>query len=263
MKYDNDRNRIGPILTLLFIVLILCIQVTTYAQQKDSTRAATVFSGSIAITSNGFSIIPSFSFNQPAAIVLASWKKNKFSFDPEFRVTGTGKKGSVILWFRYHAIQGRRFSLRAGVHPAANWFPYQITNNGNSEEWIRLRRFLAWELAPSFSIRKNWRASVYYLQGNGLQNNGPRTTHFVNFNSTISNIPISPTLRFTITPAVYYLNIDGKDGVFFTAAAALGHTRLPFQLQSAINQQIRSDIAGTQPFMWNVGVAYVFRKELR
>ncbi|MEB3059390.1 hypothetical protein, partial [Parvimonas sp. D9] len=97
----------------------------------------------------------------------------KLSIDPEFRITPTGEKGSIILWFRYHAIKSKRFSFRVGAHPAVNWFPSTVLQNGVSEELLRLRRFLAWELAPSYRISKNWNASLYYLQGNGMQVNGP------------------------------------------------------------------------------------------
>lgn len=230
--------------------------------QKDSVKNKMIFSGSLGITNNGFSIIPSFSFDDPAAIVLLSWKKKNFSVDPEFRITPTGEKGSILLWLRYHAIHRKRFSLRVGGHPAVNWFPSTIIQSGISEEIIRLRRFLAWELAPSYRFSKNWSASLYYLQGNGMQQNGPKTTHFVNLNTTISNIAVSKTLRLTATPAIYYLYLDRNDGVFFTATASLGFSNRPFVLQSTINQKIRSTIPATKPFMWNVGVAYTFRKAL-
>lgn len=235
----------------------------SFAQEhKDSTKNQMIFSGSLGITNNGFSIIPSFSFNDPAAIVLLSWKKKKFSVDPEFRITPTGKKGSILLWFRYHAVEGKRFSFRFGAHPAVNWFPSIVSQNGSSEELIRLRRFLAWELAPSFRFSKIWSTSLYYLQGNGLQQSGPKTTHFVNLNTTISSIPVSKTLRLTASPAVYYLYLDGNDGVFFTASASLASIKHPFVLQSTINQKLKTSIPGTKSFLWNVGVAFTFRKVL-
>lgn len=242
--------------------LLLIIQ-TGYSQSHaDSLSERMIFSGSLGITNNGFSIIPTFSFNDPAAIVLLSWKKKKFSFDPEIRVTPTGQKGSIILWFRYHAIQSDRFKFRVGVHPAVNWFPSTILQNGVSEDFLRLRRFLAWELAPSYRISKKWSTSLYYLQGNGMQQNGPRTSHFVNLNTTISSINISNNLLLNITPAVYYLFLDGNDGIFFTANVSLGKNKSPFLLQAAINQKIQSNIPATNVFMWNVGIAYTFIKKL-
>lgn len=247
---------------LLLVSLLFVMQVGYGQTQKDSAKTKMIFSGSLGVTNNGFSIIPSFSFDDPAAIILLSWKKKKFSVDPEFRVVPTGKKGSILLWFRYHAIESKHFSFRVGGHPAVNWFPFTIKQNGINEELIRLRRFLAWELAPSYRFSKHLSTSLYYLQGNGMQLNGPKTTHFVNLNTAISNIPLSKKLRVTAIPAIYYLYLDGNDGVFFTASASLGFSNHPFVLQSTINQKLRSTIPGTKPFMWNVGVAYTFRKAL-
>lgn len=247
--------------SILMLVLFFCQN--GYSQQyEDSAGSRMVFSGSIGITNNGFSIIPTFSFNEPASITLLSWKKKKLSIDPEFRITPNGRKGSIILWFRYHAIQGKRFTFRVGGHPAVNWFPSTVLRNGISEDFLRLRRFLAWELAPSYRISKNWRISLYYLQGNGMQTNGPRTSHFFNLNTTISNIPVSNTLQLTVTPALYYLFLDGNDGIFYTANVSLGNRTSPFLLQGAINQKIQSTIPGTNTSMWNVGLAYIFTKQL-
>lgn len=125
-----------------------------------------------------------------------------------------------------------------------------------------MRRFLAWELAPSYAISKNWSMGIYYLQGNGLQKGGPQTTHFVTFNSTIANIPLTKSLRFTFSPAVFYLNLDKAEGTYFTATGSVGHKKLPFTLHSTINQTFRSTIPGNQNFMWNIGVSYHFSKTL-
>ena len=247
---------------IIFLLMLLFSQKIAAQQKADLQQHPMNFSGSIGITNNGFSIIPSFSFNDPAAVVLLSWKKQSFSVDPEFRVIPTGKKGSILLWFRYHAIENKKFTLRMGAHPAVNWFPDIITENGIPGELLRLRRFFAWELAPAYHFSKNWTTTLYYLQGNGLQPTGPQTTHFVNLNTTISNLPISKSLRFTITPAIYYLYVDRNDGIFFTASAAVSSSKSPFLLQSTINQQIHSNIPGTKPFMWNIGVAYAFKKKL-
>ncbi|MBU3715311.1 MAG: hypothetical protein FGM46_10265 [Ferruginibacter sp.] len=248
---------------LLLINMVLTAVTAGFSQTNlDSIKGRTLYSGSLGITNNGFSIIPSFSFNDPAAIVLLSWKKNRFSVDPEFRITPTLEKGSILLWFRYHAIEGKRFSFRVGAHPAVNWFPSTLIQNGVKEDLVRLRRFFAWELLPSYRISSTWNVSLYYLQGNGLQRSGPQTTHFINLNTTITNIRITHSLRLSVSPAFFYLFLDGDDGVFFTASASLGIMDRPFLLQSTINQKLQSSINGTLPFMWNVGIAYTFKKHL-
>ena len=165
---------------ILSIAFVLTCAPANSQTQKDSTRRVTKFSGSLGITNNGFSIIPTFSLNSPAAVVLLSWRRDRFSIDPDIRLTPDGKRGGILLWFRYHAVETERFRLRTGFHPAMNLQTRKITEEGISSEITQMRRFLAWELAPSFKIEKDWSIGLYYLQGNGLQKDGPRTTHFLN-----------------------------------------------------------------------------------
>jgi len=248
---------------ILLAVSILLFNQSSLAQAgRDSTQHAINFSGSIGLTNNGFSIIPSFSLNSPAAIVQLSWRKNKCSFDPDVRITPDYKKGSMLFWFRYHAIENKKFSLRIGMHPAFNWMPATVTEAGVNKEWIRLRRFFAWEVSPGFRINQKWKIGLYYLQGNGLQNHGPQTTHFVNLNAGISPVKLSQPLTLSIFPAFYYLYLDRQEGTYFTATIQLKHQKWPLALQSIINQTFRSNISGNQIFMWNIGVQYEFKKKL-
>jgi hypothetical protein len=244
---------------LLWILLILSF--TGYGQQIDTTKPVTYFSGSLSLTTNGFSIIPTFSLNSPAVITQLSWRKRKFSIDPDIRLTPNLKKGSMVLWFRYYPIEKKRFSLRVGAHPAMNFQLRTITDsNGNVSEISQMRRFLAWELAPSLRVSKNWTFGLYYLQGNGLQKDGPQTTHFVNLGSGITNIRFGPFVRMALYPAVYYLNLDGDDGFYFTGTVELSHIRWPVSLSSSINQTFTSSIPGNKIFMWNLSLNYRFSK---
>lgn len=252
-------NKIQSIFLLIFITFF---HFYGFSQQIDTTQKATTFSGSLGVTNNGFSIVPSFSLNAPAVVVLLSWKKNKFSIDPDVRLTFDGKKGGILLWFRYHAIEGEKFRLRAGVHPALNFQLREIVENGVSTEITQMRRFLAYEINPSYQITKHWGVGLYYLEGHGMQKNGPQTTHFVNLNTNISNIKLSKHIKLTLLPAVYYLYLDGFTGNYFTATGILAHTKLPFTLQSSINKTFTANLPGNKDFIWNVQINYNFRKNL-
>jgi hypothetical protein len=245
------------------IVCLVCLEcVHGYAQKLDSTKAPVVFSGKLGLTTNGFSIIPTFSLNSPAALIFLSWRKRRFSIDPDIRMTPNLKRGSMVFWFRYYPVEKPRFSLRVGAHPALNIQNRQVVTNGDTSTISQMRRFLAWEVSPTLRLSKNWAASLYYLQGHGLQKDGPQTSHFVNLNMGITNIRLANRIRLAIFPAVYYLNIDGNDGWYFTGNAALSHTKFPFSLEAAINQTFTSNIPGNKQFMWNVSVNYNFRKVL-
>ena len=86
---------------VLTTVAICSIQ-AVYAQQADSTQNTINFSGSVGITNNGFSIIPTFSLNSPAFIILPSWRKKRFSFDPDIRLVPNGSKSGLFFCPKNH-----------------------------------------------------------------------------------------------------------------------------------------------------------------
>ncbi len=254
----NIIRLIGTIFVLLFL------NKSASAQVIDSTKKVTTFSGSVGVTNNGFSIVPAFSLNAPAAIVLLGWRKGKFSIDPEIRVTPNIKRGGILVWFRYHAIQKGNFTLRTGIHPALNLQTRDVNPIGLKDtlNLTQMRRFLAWELTPSYKINNHWGINLYYLQGNGLQKDGPQRSHFVSLSSAFTNIPLGKNMKFNIVPGAFYLNLDGYEGTYFTNFTSLSHVKLPITFTTGINKTIKSNLPGNKDFLWNVGLNYVFNRKL-
>lgn len=237
------------------------------AQQADSliqqttARDTLTFSGSLGLTNNGFSIIPSFSLNSPALLAQLLWRMNKLGIEPDIRLTPDARKGSMIWWLRYYPVQGKKFGLRIGAHPSFLLQTREIIENGVPTEITQMRRFLAWELVPYYQFSQHIGIGIYYLQGNGLQKDGPQTTHFVNLNMSISNLKLSEHIRLKLIPAIYYLNLDGYSGNYFTATVNISHTKFPFALQSIVNKTFTSDLPGNRDFLWNISVHYNFSKK--
>lgn len=197
-------------------IALYLLQNTALGQAPDSAQSAvTTYSGSVGITNNGISFVPSFSLNSSAGIMLFFYGKGRFSFDPDIRIASDAKRGSLITWFRYRVVDKKRFSLRLGAHPGLNFITKNITDNGSDLKIIQARRYLAGEVVPNFQIKPNWSIGMYYLNGNALQKDGPQTTHFLTFNSSVSGVKLGGDFRFQILPAVYYLNVDGDGGYFF------------------------------------------------
>ncbi|MEO8795244.1 MAG: hypothetical protein ABI390_07225 [Daejeonella sp.] len=240
------------------VLLLLMVNICSFAQVPDSTQKETTVSGSFGLTNNGFSIIPSFSLNSPSALLFLSLKKNKFSIEPDIRLTLDGRKGSMLLWLRYNLIAKQKFSLRVGTHPAYNFALREIKENGVTSEVTQARRFIASEIVPNYQINPNWSVGMYYLQGNGLQKDGPRISHFVTLNTSISKIKLNRDVRFQLIPALYYLYLDGDEGTYLTTTGIFSHNKVPFTLQSTINQTFRSTIPGNKDFLWNVTLTYNF-----
>ena len=249
-------------LNILFILVAASFGRTfdAVAQSQDSLRNTMVFSGSVGMTTNGFSIIPSFSLNSPALVSILSWRRNRFSVSPDVRLTPDLRKGGAILWFRYQLVEKKKFTFRMGAHPGFNFQLRDITSNGNSSTISQMRRFLAWEMAPNLILKKNWTMGLYYMQGNGLQLDGPRTIHFLTVNTLVSKIPLTGKLKLNIYGAAYHLFLDGYKGRYITGTLALTHPRSPISLESSFNKTIDADLPGNQDFLWNLSLNYNFRK---
>ncbi|NBB22179.1 hypothetical protein GVN20_22680 [Runella sp. CRIBMP] len=245
---------------LLFVLIFMAL--SGGCQTPDSTQTTSTFSGTVGITNNGFSIIPTFSLNHPAAIMNFSWRKKRVSFDPDIRLVPDASKGGLIFWVRYRLIEQKKFSLRVGAHPAFTLIRSSVTDNGNTKDITEMLRFLAFEVVPSYQITPHVGVSAMYLQGNALQNHGPQLTRVLFLNTSFTNLKLSQNLRLDLFPTIFFLHTDGYRGDYFTLTGSLSHKKWPFSLQSTINQTFNSNVPGNQNFMWNVALNYHFKRKV-
>ena len=249
------------IIAVLISVFILYIP--TKAQKKDSLVVTSGFSGLVGITNNGISIIPTFSLNAPAYNFLLSVKKNRFSFDPDIRATFDGKKGSMVFWFRYKLVQGKKFNLQTGAHPAYNLALRDIVTSSTSSTISTItqaRRFIATEIFPSYRLSDKVSLGIYYLRGFGLQKDGPINSNFITLNTNVSGIRLFKNHFLQFTPQFYYLKLDQNDGFYYTHTIGISSNKHPFLLQSTINKEIKTNIPGSQNLAWNLSIFYAFNK---
>lgn len=233
---------------------------TAFTQSVDTTQIVTTFSGSVGITNNGFSIIPTFSLNRPATIINLAWRRKRFSFEPDIRLVSDASKGGMLWWLRYKLVNQKRFGLRLGAHPAFTLIHRNITDNGISTEITEMLRFAAFEVVPSYQINKKIGLSAMYLQGHGLQKHGPQNTKVLFLNTAFTGLELGQKASFNFFPSVFFINTDGYTGSYFTLTTVLSHKKLPFSINSTINQTFKSDIPNNKYFMWNIGLYYNFKK---
>ena len=245
--------------TLAIFFYFFCISVPLAQSTNDSTSRPLHINGSIGLTNNGISIIPTFSLNAPATIFNFSIYKNKFSFDPDVRVTLDGRKGGMIFWFRYKFIQSGKLSISGGAHPAYNLALKTITENGKTWNITQARRFFAYEINTNYKISEHISIGPYLLRGMGLQKDGPKSTYFLALNTNFSNLKLGNQFRFSWTPQFYYLHLDKNDGVYLANNFKFSHDKSPFSLQSVMNKEIRTNITGGKKFAWNLILSYSFR----
>jgi hypothetical protein len=242
----------------IFILFFVAICVVGQAQ-TDSIPNEYHVSGNVGVTNNGISIIPTFSLQAPAFNATMSISKGgRFSIDPDLRLTFDGTKGGGMIWFRYQLVKDKRFQFRLGAHPAMNLALKSITENGKTWTITQYRRFLATEIAPSYTVSKHLQLGFYYLHGNGLQNDGPISTHFVNFSTALLDLPLGGNYAMNIVPQVYYLQVDKEDGFYSTGNLVLLNKKSPFSLMGTYNKEIRTNITGSRNLDWNVTLMYSF-----
>ena len=239
------------LLPVIFILLSYC---TTYSQNDAVKKEAAQIWGAAGITTNGISLVPSFSLEQPAAIFNLNLYKGKFSFEPEITFSLQElRPWYQIYWLRYRIFDKSRFKLRIGAHPGFNFIKVA---DMDGDESIQVERYLTGELVPSYQLTNNISVGLYYLVARGFDIDTSSLLHFLTFNLTFNNLKLSKTLFLEWTPEVYYLtSFDDGEGYYFT----LRKVDFPLSLSSRINKAISTQI-DSKDFLWNLTLSYNFRK---
>ena len=247
-------------ITVLLVFILLTITQVSFSQKSDSTKNIFHLKGAVTVTTKGISTVPSFTLGKPAALFDLSIGKKKFFFEPQLKFSLAGKPWAILFWWRYKMIPAKKFGLTLGFHPALNFRTDSFVVNGIKKGYLVTRRYLAGELAPNYFISKNLSVGLYYLYSRGIDNGTIKNTHFLTVNSSISNIKFGNEFFARFTPQIYYLNQVGKDGFYFSYTLNLNKKNFPLTLQSIGNKTIRSNVPGSQNFIWNVSLIYSFNK---
>ncbi len=225
--------------------------------QQETEPFLDDFRGSASVTHNGISLVPSFSLGDPALLFDLKFTKGKLSFEPDMRFALEGKPWSFLFWFRYRAIENERFSLRLGAHPALNFRTVNVFRDGQPEELLESRRYLAAEVAPTYKISDKVGLGVYYLYGHGFDE-GVKNTHFMVLNSTFNNLYISEKLYFNVSPQAYYLITDELKGFYIVGFFSFIKKDFPISVSAILNKAIDTEIVPEDDFIWNVSLVYSF-----
>lgn len=153
--------------TFLFFTL-LHLTYFAFSQKTDSTKSINYFSGAVAVTNNGISIVPSFSLEKPAIQFNLAMGKNRLTFEPDIRFSLAGKPWSMLFWGRYKIVTGNKFNMNVGAHLGLNFKTSPQLINGDSSTTTIIRHYLATELFPRYSLTKNISVGIYYLYSHGL-----------------------------------------------------------------------------------------------
>ncbi len=245
--------------TILLVMLFFLMVCPEGNAQEEDHKFLDDFRGMVSITHNGISLVPSFSLGEPALLFDLKFTKGRFSFEPDMRFALEGKPWSFLFWFRYKAVQKERFSLDFGAHPGLNFRTVSVIRNGESEELLEARRYLAAEIVPTYKISEKVSIGMYYLRGQGFDE-GVKTTNFLVLNSSFTNLYITEKFYFDISPQVYYLTTDDDRGYYVVGFITFAKKDFPISISSILNKAIDTEIEPEDDFTWNVSLNYCFGK---
>ncbi len=245
----------------MFVVLMVAVQFVG-AQNDENKSSDKHFSGSVWATNNGISLIPTFNLGKPAFMFNFSIGGEKLSFDPQLRFSMEGKPWSFIFWWRYQLVNTEKFRFKIGAHPAFSFKEINVVKDGEAMEIIRVRRYLAGELSPTFKLSEKVTVAPYYLYAHGVEDDITQHTQYIALQSNISNLQLSENLRFSLAPQVYYLRMDGLDGFYAASSFSLSLKDFPVSASFMMNQKIDSEIA-SDDFTWSASLVYSFNSIYR
>ncbi|MDX8337795.1 hypothetical protein SLH46_01285 [Draconibacterium sp. IB214405] len=245
---------------ILMFVAFMAVMQFVIAQNDENTSTTKHFNGSIWATNNGISLIPSFNLGKPAVMFNFSLGGEKLSFDPQFRFSMEGKPWSFILWWRYQFVNNEKFRFKIGAHPAFSFKEIDVIKDGAEMEIIRVRRYLAGELSPTFKFSEKISLTPYWLYAHGVEDDITQHTNYIALQSSFSKLALSDKCNLSLTPQVYYLRMDGLQGVYAASSFTLAKNDFPLSASLMINQKIDSEIAGDD-FIWSASLIYSFNNK--
>lgn len=248
--------------TLLILILAGLISFA-HGQEEAKPVKSYHFNGSLSVTNNGFSFIPTFSLGKPAFVADLSLGGERFSFDPQFRFDLAGfKPWSFIFIWRYRLVQTDRFQLKVGAHlPALSFRPKTIDLDGETKEGLVPYRFLTPELMPTYTLSDHISLGMYYIYGLGLEKiDQTRHTHFLSFRAYFNRLHLTKQFFLNFNPQAYYLTLDGVDGFYAAVSLSLGHHKIPVSISTMMNFELVSDVP-SKDFDWNISLVYSFSNQ--
>lgn len=245
----------------LYIPTLFLIFITATAGAQAPRDSTFYIKAALSVTNNGFSIIPAFTLGKPAGFLDMAMGNKRMSFEPQFRYALEGRPWSLVFIYRYKVIAKDKFQLTVGGHlPGLNFVTQSVLINGTDQNASIVRRFLAAELIPNYTINDHISVSIYYLRGHGFQTYGPQNSNFFSVRGSFTNMKLAGKVYFDFTPQVFYLTVDDDAGYYVNATATIGIKNFPLTISGIVNQAIQSNIPA-KDFDWNVSLIYTLDKK--
>jgi hypothetical protein len=254
---NKTRHLTGKCLS---IIILLNIYFASFSQVTDSLKVVNHFNGVITITNKGISTIPNLTLGKPAAIFAFSIGR-RFSAEPEIRMALEGKPWMIIFWWRYEILNNDKFLIKVRTNQTVAFKDFSDTTSAGINNYMIGQRTLTSDFTANYFITKNITIGPYYMYIYGIEKNVVKNTHYIALKAGFSNIRLSENLLFRISPQIYYLKMDEKDGFYFNTGLNLSRQNFPLSVSALLSKSIKTEIPVGRAFLWNVSLVYTFNKK--
>ena len=240
------------------IVISLVLSVQRIAAQKDSTTDKPRLSGVVIITSNGISQIPAYSLNKPAISAFFILKIKRLSYEPDINYGMDGRPWGMGNTFMYLITDKKKLKFKSGLSLGLAFSYPDVLQEGKLIEVNKAERYLIVKIIPSYLFSKRSSLALIYWNAHNLEKESIKLINFLSAVVSIINVPISNNIHCSFFPQVFYLNVDGRGGLFFSPSAGFGLKKFPLSLSSQVNTTLITNMRPSPGTKWNVALNYNF-----
>jgi hypothetical protein len=246
----------------LFILAALLISARLSSQTpeeyKSQQQQDLSISGLINVTNNGFSFIPAFTLDEPAAAAFVNIEKKRLTFSTEFRYALSGRPWALDFITRYKLLNTRKSQISIGMHfPSFSFVRTPVGTGTDQKQAIEAVQSFCPELNTSFALSESFSLGTTYMYYHAIGNDLPRSGHYFSVNPNFENIKLIKDLRLSAESQLFFLNIDGLNGFYFASDISVSKKDLPVSVSCMISKSIVSNIGG-KDFNWNISLSYMF-----
>lgn len=256
--YSRPTNQKYMIKIKNVVAICLMLQTQRIAAQTDSMSHKLELSGVVILTSNGISQIPAYSLDEPAISAFFFLKLKRFSYEPDINYGINGRPWGMGNSFMYLVTDKKKLKFKSGLALGLAFSYPEVLQGGEMVKINKSERYLIAKLIPSYLISKKTTLSLIYWNAKNLEQKSINSINFLSAVLNISNVFVGQRMYCSISPQIFYLDVDGEDGLFFSPTAAFGIKKFPLYLTSQINTTLYSNMTSDPGFKWNLSLNYKF-----
>lgn len=239
------------------LVILLALSRPVSSQNRARIDDPLNVSGSVSVTNDGISTIPSLSLGKPAGILNLSIGK-RFHFDPIFRFSLRGEPWGTVFRFRYDAVDTERLLVLVGTAPILSFKTQSAVIDEVTRDAIEARRMWGFELYTSYELAENLNVGTHTLHSRGFDESVPDYTYYMSVYGDLADIPILGGLRFSVRPQFFYLRVEEDEGWYIASSFRLELEDFPLSVSSIVNRSLETEITGNPDLLWNVSLDFSF-----